>query len=95
MTTDFLSDQFKQLETIFDSYKEDIANLDSVTRSWEELPQRKPEELESKIKETVKNQAKIKIYEDENGNLLLEMTFQPIIVAWKLCNDQEGTRQKV
>jgi len=84
--TEFLEDQFKQLDTIFESYKTDIANLDLVTRSWEELPIRIPEELERKIKDVVKNHTNIKIYEDENKNLLLELTFHPIKVAWQLSN---------
>jgi len=54
----FLEDQFKQLDLIVESFKEDIAILDDIVRSWEELPNSKSEELSEIIKSKIKNKTR-------------------------------------
>ena len=88
MENTFLEDQFKQLNDIFESYKTDIENLDNIVRSWEELPDKNPEELSEKIKSTIVNKTSITLQEDESGQLLLELNFHPIKVAWLVKNQK-------
>ena len=88
MEDTFLEDQFRQLNDIFESYKKDIESLDSIVRSWEELSIRDPEELSNKIKSKIINKTSITLQEDSSGNLLLELNFHPIKVAWVVENQK-------
>ena len=88
MEDTFLEDQFRQLNDIFESYKTDIENLDSIVQSWEELSIRDPEELSNKIKSKIINKTSITLQEDSSGNLLLELDFHPIKVAWVVENQK-------
>jgi len=85
--TEFLDDQFKQLEKIFDSYKEDINVLDDIVRSWEELPSKDINDLSEIITAKIKNKTTVEIYEDEQGRYILDMKFHPISIVWQLENN--------
>lgn len=80
----FLDEQFIQMDRIVTSFKEDIATLDDVVRSWEELPDGSVTELAEIIKSKIKNKTTIEIYQDEQGQYLLDLKFAPINILWQL-----------
>ncbi len=80
----FLDDQFKQMDRIVNSFKEDIATLDDIVRSWEELPDSKIEDLSEIIKSKIKNKTIIEIYADDQGQYVLNFKFEPISIVWAL-----------
>ena len=84
MENTFLKDQFEQLSKIFKSYQDDIASLDHIVNAWEESGVKDTKELSEKIESSIVNKTSISLLEDESGQLLMEMTFHPIKVAWLL-----------
>jgi hypothetical protein len=90
----FLDDQFKQMDRIVNSFKEDISTLDDIVRSWEELPNSKSEELSKIIKSKIKNKTTIEIFIDEQGQYILDLKFEPISIVWALKVDY-GKENKI
>lgn len=88
----FLEDQFKQLDKITNSFKEDIATLDDIVRSWEELPGSKIDDLSEIIKSKIKNKTTIEIYADDQGQYVLNFKFEPISIVWALKVDYNKVR---
>lgn len=85
----FLDEQFKALDVIVSSFKEDIATLDNIVTSWEELPNRSITELSEIIKSKIKNKTTIEIYQDEQGRYLLDLKFAPINILWQIQVDNK------
>ncbi len=89
----FLEEQFSQLDRIINNFKEDITTLDDIVRSWEELPNSSITELSEIIKNKIKNKTTIEIYQDENGQYLIDLKFSPINILWQLKFDNNKKRQ--
>lgn len=85
----FLDEQFKALDVIVNSFKEDIATLDDIVTSWEELPNRSVTELSELIKSKIKNKTTIEIYQDEQERYLLDLKFAPINILWQIQLDNK------
>lgn len=86
----FLEEQYNQLSKIMESFREDIATLDDIVRSWEETSSESIELLSENIKNKIKNKTTIEIYQDEKGQYLLNLKFVPINILWSLqINNKE------
>lgn len=88
----FLDEQFKAMDVIINSFKEDIATLDDIVTSWEELPERNITELSEIIKSKIKNKTTIEIYQDEQGRYLLDLKFAPINILWQIQVENSKAR---
>ena len=84
----FLEEQFKQLDSIFESYKADLTSLNDIIASWEESELKDPNVLKISIESRVKNKTSIELsLDEETGRYLFQVVFHPVRVVWSLESD--------
>ena len=84
----FLEEQFKQLDSIFESYKTDLTSLNDIISSWEESGLHDTNDLKTAIESRIKNKTSIELNQDkETGRYLFQVVFHPVRVVWSLESD--------
>ena len=84
----FLEEQFKQLDSIFESYKTDLTSLNDIIASWEESELKDPNALKTSIESRVKNKTSIELsLDEETSRYLFQVVFHPVQVVWSLESD--------